>query len=404
MIVVLRRLIDISDILWNDFFGENYRDTWELARRSVVSRPEDLQINPREFIDSFINRLNRLNYYNSYTLRGIKDWCSDLHKINKGQAILLFLLDWNAINYRNCNIQKMNLETYANYLDNKISELYREYENTFNEKNILDLPNIRENTKDFLEKLHQILKHKESRRDREHVREENEERNRECFKTDCSKCESNLVATYKVASILFPKIFIPIDNPISQFLGYAPLDVNHREYLNFLEKIGEIFRNKNITNIEEKTLKKLDQLLFLFISKYHHVIENDTINIHLFENFNNDLEIIRKYFCLLFSRKEVSYCKIMRILESLSLKESVIVEFQCNKIIIRKGKNNRLHISIFKIDNNNDINIRISVDEYTHSLQTKRWRCGREFFREVESPSDYSFDLFLKYLEKYILD
>lgn len=180
----------------------------------------------------------------------------------KGAFILVFLLAWNMNRFKDCaDFTHSDLLKFAEKLNEKIDPLLKKYEH-FHDKTICDLR--WDEIKPFLEDLKEALKFKKGK---------------QCFKF-LGQLEQEWVGSFKVAHLLFPKIFIPLDNPIAEGLKIKEkvhqkikrktkrgkkrgnswnIDKNYRP---IWEKSKEIFDKYKESDI----LKKLDEALYMIFS------------------------------------------------------------------------------------------------------------------------------------------
>lgn len=165
-----------------------------------------------------------------------------------GHLTLLFLLSWNMNRFKGCrNFDKESLKAYGNYLNSKLKDLYFEYRERFKDKDIRSIS--WEEIEKFLEELNKILKQRI---------------NNSCFQTRGNR-QDEWVGAIKVGSVFFPKVIIPVDNPIAEALcfKYPKEGFSSEIYQKFWEKIKEIV--SRCPNLVDK-LKEIDELFYVLFS------------------------------------------------------------------------------------------------------------------------------------------
>jgi len=166
----------------------------------------------------------------------------------KGAFLLIFLLAWNMNRFKDCSFTHSDLLEFAKKLNEKINSLLEKY-NDFYDKTICDLE--WNNIKSFLSDLENILRFRTKKK---------------CFNFNSSRrLQKEWVGSFKIAHLLFPTIFIPLDNSIAEGLKIKEkreswnVDGNYKP---IWEKSKEIFGNYEDSDI----LKKLDEALYMIFS------------------------------------------------------------------------------------------------------------------------------------------
>ena len=229
----------------------------------------------REDLESLKELVGSLSDYNNQRKREIVEYIDAVNeKLLKsegltGDLFLLFLLFWNMNRFKDCELKKEQLFSYARNFT-EIRSIYEEYRPKFEGKKIVDLDEEEgwKTVKELLEKLNKKIKFRK--------------KEGACFDDTClsentgntvngKSCQEEYVGAFKIGHILFPEIVIPLDNPIAESLGiksqYESWKLD-RHYGMFWKAIrNKILEFRDIAEIEgSSVLKAIDELLYVFFS------------------------------------------------------------------------------------------------------------------------------------------
>jgi len=216
---------------------------------------EDLE-NLKRNVDDWID-------YNKEQKRIIKDYIDHIIKnIEKddllGHLILIFLLAWNMNRFKDCsNFSLENLKKFGSSLHKSFKDYL---DDELRHKSIKDKVKVKikdkdkdilwEKVKDKLECFNKKLKHKTGNN---------------CFQPDENGNQNEWVGTFKVGHIFFPKVIVPIDNPIAEALCFKypgqPFELEF--YKKFWENIRKLV--SKCPDLESK-LKEIDELFYVLFS------------------------------------------------------------------------------------------------------------------------------------------
>ena len=191
------------------------------------------------------------------------------HTLSLGMSFAIFLLSWNMNRFASyietateCDgsSAKDNFGDFLIHYFKRINSIQSCIEDfKLKEKNIakMDLARNKSEMLKFLECINRNLQIQAKKRG--------------------NGMKNEWVGTFKIAHILFPNLFIPVDNSIAKYLRVCKKQENWRwkwdfeEYFKFLEKISCVVKNMDETNLWESDdaysiLKKIDELFYMMFS------------------------------------------------------------------------------------------------------------------------------------------
>ena len=145
------------------------------------------------------------------------------------------------------NFKVENLRNFSKYLEEKLFQIVKEYDAKFNSKTIKDVSWV--DVKQCIEDINKVLK---SKCGKQYFHIDHNE----------SKYQNEYVGAFKISHILFPKIFIPLDNPIAEGLGLK----KQKQNWDIESDYKKLWTTAKVLCNNENFLKKMDEMLYMIFS------------------------------------------------------------------------------------------------------------------------------------------
>jgi len=316
----------------------------------------------KESIDNWID-------YNEEKKEQIKEYVDKIKSLEDekllGHLTLLFLLSWNMNRFKDCNNFGVDtLLEFGDYLNEQLQALYKDKKSIFYCKSIQQIS--WEDVNRFLEELKNILKNRVK-----------DGKSYKCFQTS-GKRENEWVGAIKVGSVFFPKVIIPVDNPIAEALcfKYPGQNFSLKIYKEFWESIKKL--TKACPDLANK-LKKIDELFYVLFSL------RDKIKARIQEEFfSKDEGEINKEL-----RRKRSIEKILTCFKD-KIKKVDKINNKIMLIIDYDGNGKPIHIGLFDKNGRTSVSIDIGFDKKDFSNSNKGSYVKQIFknCRLLKSPKD----------------